>query len=100
MPIMPLIQLPPLNTQRSRGHYGPFIFTTISVPHQSQIDMCPLLDGSLPGTSDDLCSSAASGSLIGSAPVIAHQTSDQTLASSLSDMVSSYKMNTRGGDGH
>jgi hypothetical protein len=29
------VKLPPLNTLRSQGHYSPFIFTIIFVPHQS-----------------------------------------------------------------
>jgi hypothetical protein len=67
-------------------------------PSNRRPDTYPLLGGSLPGTSDDMCSSAASGSSIGSAPAIARRTSDRTLASSLSNTVASYKMNIGGVD--
>jgi hypothetical protein len=62
--------------------------------------MYPLLGGSLPGTSDDLCSSTTSGSSISSALATAHRTFDQTLASPLSDTIASCKTNTGGVNGH
>jgi hypothetical protein len=70
------------------------------MPCQSWPNTCPLLGGSLPGTSDDLCSYATSRSSINSALAVARWISNRALASPLRDTVAPYKMNTGGVDGH
>jgi hypothetical protein len=49
-PIQPLYS----NTAQSRGHYGPLIFTNISMPNQSWPDTCPLLGQLHPKATSDL----------------------------------------------
>jgi hypothetical protein len=48
-----------LNTLQSRDHYSPLIFTNISMPMQSRLDMCHMLEKLRPRQLRQLVTSGA-----------------------------------------